>query len=233
MNCPECRELLQRRLDGDAAPLSASANAHLAACPSCRGLFASAEVLLKGLAAKPAVVVPSSLTDRLVTFAVSDREKRRQRSRTRWTAIIGLAASVLLLVVGAQILTRPAKTPENPQPIPPIAQVQPKEKDPSPPPMPIAPRAEEARQAVAGLTERLAEETREQAKLLLSVATPPNLAAIDPIPNMEFDPIEPAAETLLETGRQVKEGFEPVTRTARQAFGFIAREFAVLDRQPQ
>ncbi|MFO0864737.1 MAG: hypothetical protein U0744_08815 [Gemmataceae bacterium] len=138
----------------------------------------------------------------------------------------------MLLVLGAQILSRPAKTPDQPQPVPPFAQNHPKEKEPSSP-MPIAPRAEEARQAVAGLTERLADETREQARLLLSVATPPNLAAIDPIPNMEFDPIEPAAETLLETGRQVRDGFEPVTRTARQAFGFLAREFAVLDRSPQ
>ncbi|MBX9680276.1 MAG: hypothetical protein K2X38_16065 [Gemmataceae bacterium] len=232
MNCLECRELLQQRLDGDAALLSESAKSHLAACPTCRSLFASADVLLKGLAAKPAITIPASLTDRLVTFAVSDREKRRQRSQARWTAIIGLAASVLLMVVAAQVITRPGKTPDQAASLPPIAQNQPKEKE-TPAPMPIAPRAEEARQAVAGLTERLAEETREQARLLLSVATPPNLAAIDPIPNMDFDPIEPAAETLFETGRQVKEGFEPVTRTARQAFGFLAREFAVLDRPQQ
>jgi len=227
MNCLESRELLQTRLDGDAAPLSDAAKAHLAGCGACRGLFAGADLLLKALAAKPAIMVPSNLTDRLVTFAVADREKRRQRSRARWTAIIGLAASVLLLVMAAQLMTRPLKPLDPNGPAEAIALKKEKET-----PIALAPRAEEARKAVAGLTGRLAEETREQAKLLWSVAAPQDLAELEPMSD-SFDPLEPATEAVLETGRQVKEGFQPVTRTARQAFGFLAREFAVLERPEQ
>lgn len=223
MNCRECRDVLQLRLDGAEAGHSDAATAHLSECASCRGLFAAAERMLKGVAARQAVAVPSTLADRIVAQTTADRTRRLRRSRMRWTAIIGMAACVLVMIMAGQFLTRAPK--HSPQTSPPIAERK------QPPAILLAPRAEEARQAVAGLTGRLAEETREQARMFWSVA------AIDRIPPMEGfdprDPLDPAKESLKETGRQVSEGFEPVTRTARQAFAFLTREFSVLDRQPR
>ena len=83
MNCLESQELLQRRLDGEAAHASADLSQHLAECDTCRGLFAAAQSFQDGLRATPAPVVPPLFVARTTARVLAARKWRRVR---RWAA---------------------------------------------------------------------------------------------------------------------------------------------------
>ncbi len=111
MNCPECRELLQRHLDG-LPPDGAGPDAHLAGCADCRGWFAAAGRLEKGLRHLPPVTVPADLAGRVAGRVLAERRARRRRL---WVpaAAAALAASVALIV----LLSRGRPTVEPQQPV--------------------------------------------------------------------------------------------------------------------
>ncbi len=79
MNCLECQEVLQRRLDGVSSPPDAALDQHLTACAICRQRHLAAPRLLEGLRAIPRPVPPPVLAARVVALALRDRQRRRLR----------------------------------------------------------------------------------------------------------------------------------------------------------
>ena len=80
MNCPECAELLQQRLDGqDDVP--ESLDLHLSTCRDCRELHAAAELLEHGLLALPHPVPPPGLADRIVARVLAEQPVQQLRQR--------------------------------------------------------------------------------------------------------------------------------------------------------
>ena len=80
MNCLECQELLQRRLDGEPLADSAALEQHLRVCPTCREQHQSAQLMLDGLRAVPPPPTPAYLGPRIVAAVVRDQ---RVQSRFR------------------------------------------------------------------------------------------------------------------------------------------------------
>jgi hypothetical protein len=87
----------------------------------------------------------------------------------------------------------------------------------------------EAGSAVAALTDRLAGKTREQARLLWTVAAPLDAAA--PLPDLAAlpSPLDPAAQSLREAGQGVSAGLATVAGSARRAVVYFTREIPGLD----
>ena len=103
MNCLECQDLLQRRLDGETVPGSAALEQHLAGCQSCRHTHAAGALLLEGLKELP----PSPpLPGRVHTPCGrqhSARWPRRAGPHARAWVTAGLAAAILLMVWAGNI----------------------------------------------------------------------------------------------------------------------------------
>jgi hypothetical protein len=230
MNCHECQDLLQRRLDGEALPGTPELDQHLASCPLCRHRFAVSQRLLGGLKRLPRPVLPPDFSQRMVGQILDDRRKRRLRMRRRLWATAALAASLLLMAL-AGYFGLPDPTPA-PRPGP-IAERQVEPEPPVPEPVPSLRRsAEEAGTAVAALTGRLADTTLEQARLLLTATAPmdvPDLALPDLALGPWDEPLEPAAESLRQAGQGVSEGLQTVTDSTRRAVDFFMRELTVLE----
>lgn len=231
MNCLECQELLQQRLDGAVSLSTVALEQHLAECVECRELFAAARRLNDGLATLPRPLPAEGLATRIVAAALADRSRRRQRARLRGYVTFALAASVLILMLAGHFLPTPqdggtdlAKSD------PPRPKVTPPQPTPPPPPA-LAKSADEARQAVAQLTERVADQTREQAKILLAMANPLERAPLQ-VPSMNEAPLEPATKSIREAGERVADGIEPVARTARRAWNYFVKELPVYDINP-
>src|SRR5262245_29537086 len=107
MNCLECQELLQRRLDGLAVADRAALERHLAACPECRSRHAAVAVLEEGLRTLPRAEPPADLAGRTAALLLLDRARRLRR---RW---VGAAfAASLLLAVGAYVWLVPSQPGE-------------------------------------------------------------------------------------------------------------------------
>src|SRR5437763_9348818 len=174
MNCLECQDILQRRLDGVPIASSAALDAHLAECPLCRQRHAAAARLLQALAAAPQPMPPSDLAGRIVAVVLRDRERRRLRLRRSLYVTMALAASILIMLV-VSYFSRPAVDNGKPQPgpiaapkqdavAPPVAQ----KKDIGEP----GPQKKQAPATLAGVTERLADKTLDHAKVLWAAANP-------------------------------------------------------------
>ena len=88
MNCLECQELLQRRLDGELPADSAALEQHLRVCPTCREQHQSAQVLLDGLRAAVPPMPPEYLAPRIVAAVVQDQKRQLHFRRCVWTATI-------------------------------------------------------------------------------------------------------------------------------------------------
>src|SRR5438270_872680 len=99
MQCHECHDLLQRRLDGEGPVDSVELGRHLAQCVSCRGIYASSELMLKGLKVLPAVALPAQFSQRMAGLVLADRQHRRRRVRARVWVTVALAASVLIMAL--------------------------------------------------------------------------------------------------------------------------------------
>jgi hypothetical protein len=89
----------------------------------------------------------------------------------------------------------------------------------------LAQRAEEARNAVASLTQSVTQKTKSRFNAFLPA--PKSIGVALP-PLREFDePLDPAA--LKQAGMNVAHSFDPIAQTTVQAFGFFAREMPVFE----
>lgn len=220
MNCLELQNTLQEMLDGAAAPCSPEATAHLAECAACRELHAAAQTLAHGLTLLPKTEPAALLTQSIVASVLAEH-RRAQRLRRRVVLTVGLAASIMLALLVGWLLQPPQ--PENKTIV-----------EQKPPPQPEAPklaqRAEDARAAVTSLTGRVADETKEQAKLLMAVADSLDLPMTNlPVLSDWDEPLDPAAKSLRQATQSIANGIEPITRSARRAFTFFVNEMPMFD----
>jgi hypothetical protein len=224
MNCRECQDILQRRLDGATVAPDAALERHLAECPLCRERHAAARRLLEGLRTLPRPTPPPGLAARIAAAAVRDRQRRRIRVRRSLYVTAALAASILLMLLAAYYFDfpRPREHPDNNGPVarknevpPPVPEVEKKPK--------AAPK-EEAPGRLAALTGRLADKTLDQAKVLWSVANPVEGVPMGELPNVPE--LEPPAK---QAKQEVSEGLQAVTQSARRALDYFTRELPVLD----
>jgi hypothetical protein len=219
MNESECDDFLNRRLDGPAASEQAALEQHLAACPACRDWHLTAQLLEDGLRTLPPVVPPPGLAGRIVAQVLAER---RSRLRRRWWFLPAAAAACLLLTpLALSLISR--QSPGVPEP-PPQAKV------PQAPSSPSVQRSvAEAGAAVANLTDRIADQTREQARLFLTATAPVEVRAALPEPGAWHAPFDPAAQSLRQASQGVSAGLETVTGSARRAVAYLVRELSPLE----
>src|SRR5262245_11394768 len=98
MNCLECQELLQDRLDGQSVPDSQEMDAHLSQCAGCRDQHAAALRLLEGLKEMPRPTPRPGFAQAIAASVIKDRRQRRDKMRGRVLVTLALAASVLLML---------------------------------------------------------------------------------------------------------------------------------------
>lgn len=205
MTCRAWEDLLQRHLDGEPSDL----RQHLLGCPDCAAYGADLARLLGGVARLKPPPVPPHLTDS-VARALTAEARRRKRSR-RWgrvAAVVGVAvAASLLLAVGVRWwIDRPAGGP--------VARVAREEEQPPP----LRESVTAAGDAVTSLTKAAAEETTKGPASLLGAVkeTARPLEAPAEAPRLE--------RPMREAADGVKDGFAPVTDSARRAVGLFLRD---------
>jgi hypothetical protein len=221
MNCLECQDWLQRRLDGEAAAASPELEEHLAGCPACRRQHHGAQLLLDALVGLRRPTPSHGMAGQIVANVLADRRARRSRMRVRLTTTVALAASLLLAAL-AGYLWLPTPKPNPPSDIA-KENVVPVQQGPVIGEAPSLTRSvEEARAAVASLTEKITGKGKEQARLWW-----PAPVALPPV-NLE-QPLDPAAQSLRQTGQGVSESLQTVAQSARRAVSYFVRELPPLD----
>lgn len=208
MNCQQYQELLQQRLDGEAAPRGAELDEHIRGCAGCRELDAVAGLLERGLKLGSAPRPPESLSGRIVGRVLADHRKSLRRRR-QLVAVCALAASLLLALLVERNWPRPGIEPV-PQPI---------AKQPEPTPereVTLNQQVGEAGSALAALWSRTADETITAGKVLLPEGVP--------APMVEAPTIEPPALPLREATQGVTGSLEPVASSARRAVNMFLRD---------
>jgi predicted anti-sigma-YlaC factor YlaD len=216
MNCPECEDLLQRRLDGDAVDRHALEQ-HLAVCAACREQHHAAQLLLDALHVWPSVRVPDNFAKNVVRAVVEERVARRRVHR--WWTGVAAAASLLIVVLAGYVWFAPEKQP-GPGP---LVKADNTTESPS-----LDRTMQEVRAAVSELTERIADGTKKQALLILSAANPMEFNVSLPAPRPFEVPTE-AARSFQQTTQGMGDGLQTVARSAQRAVSFLAREVASLE----
>lgn len=238
MNCLECQDLLQRRLDGTASP-AGEVEHHLSQCPSCREQFAAAGLLLEALKTIPRPVLPPLFARAVAGAVLRDRVQRHRKMRRRLLLTAALAASVLLILLAGYLWlpgeprgtdgggpvadggSKQHPVPPRPLPTPP----QPETKEPKRP----ATTPEEPRHALASLTERLADSTRDHATVLWTAANPMGEVPVEPLGAVaDLEAFDPAKQSLRQASAEVRDGVQTVARSARRALDYFARELPVV-----
>lgn len=196
-DCSAAIDRLQARLDGDCTALSEPIQLHIDACPTCRERFRAADLLLRTLRSTPPVTF--QLTDRVVSSIHRDATRRRHGWRVVWSAWAAVAASVAIWWI--------TRTPGSNGTVP-------VETD-RPQTMAIASTTIDVGGvggAFASVPFRTAAELAGRGHHLLpNVAIPATLPAVDG-----------TSRPLDEARNGLAEGFEPVTVSARRAFGLLA-----------
>ena len=213
--CEQGQAALQRLLDGETAWDTPEAAAHRARCTDCREELTLARSF--GRLATD-VVVPASLTDRVLTKSVQAHRSRRARG---YLLVAGaLAASVLVVA----IVTWPWSEPR-PEPGPSVVLI-PQPPSPTPPDTPqgrpLGESVSEARDALVSLTRRTANEPGERIGQLLPTPKVPGG------PDAGAD-LQPLADARSGAARSV----EPITDSARRAMNFLLRAADPPDRDTQ
>lgn len=225
MNCRACQELLQQRLDrieiNRPAAEQSAIEQHLQTCSDCRLQLRAIQRLEEGLSVLPRPVPPALLTSRIVQSLMQDRQ-RRNRLRFRTYAVMALAASVVLVVslVSLRGWLFPTPVPMAPA-LTEVVQTQPPEVVAPPASQDLRETVAEAGSAVVALTSRTADATVDQTRRLLPLMPTATLSQIDLTPS---SPLEPATDSLRQTGTGVAAGFEPVTNSARRAVDLFLRD---------
>lgn len=208
MNCPECHDLLLRRLDGEVTAADARLREHLARCPECRAAHASVVRLEEGLRLL-GTAPPPCLANQITTRVLWDRQLRRLQRRG-----LALAASVLLALVTGYYAWRDTGLP--------VAAPQWVEAVPTPAPaVSLQQSVEDASSAVMALTRRTADVTVDQTRWLLAEVVPAPPAAD---PRVLEETLEPPARSLREAGQGVTAALEPMATSARRAISLFLRE---------
>jgi hypothetical protein len=210
MNCLECRELLQRRLDGEQVSDAPGLEQHLSQCATCREQHGGALRMVTVLQKLPKPTSPAGFAGRIVAEVLDDRRRRRQKMRRRVFVTMALAASVLVMLLAAYAWLPREQGPQK-QPL--VVKVDPKKMD-----VPHVPQPE-PRNAL----DRMAEATRDHAKVVLAAA---NLDGVEKLAVNDLPVIDPG---LREAGQEVSDGVRAVTMNARKAFDFFARELPMPD----
>jgi hypothetical protein len=219
MNCHECQDWLQRRLDGE-LHLPPDGEEHLARCPACRGEHHAAQLLLDALQEWQRPAPPAGLAKRIVSGALADRRVRRLRLAT----MVALAASLLLAALAGYLWLPKrdaasrqdvAKKEITPAPLPRDAAVE----IPS-----LARSVEEAGAAVAALTEKIADRSKEQAQLWWPFDVSRSLTPVE-----LKQQLEPAAQSLRQTGQGASVSLQTVAQSARRAVSYFFRELPPLE----
>jgi hypothetical protein len=215
MNCLECQEILQRRLDGEGIADPGQMKEHLVDCPQCRQRHRAALLLLEKLPSWTAALPTADLRSRIVTAVLVDRTLRLARRR-RVMVALALAACLLLAAL-ASLTWLPIFDAPSPGPDMKFQGLQ-ANKGPAPT---LEKSVEEARQAVAALSDK----GKEQVRMLIAVANPMENPGL-PMPGLADveQPLEPAAESLRQAGRGVSEGLQTVTQSAQRAVAYFFRE---------
>jgi predicted anti-sigma-YlaC factor YlaD len=223
MNCLEFNDRLQKMLDGASVPRDAVTAAHLGQCPACRELDAAARLLTQGLQSLPRLQPSALLTQSIVSAVFDDRRQRVRRVRQRVALTFALAASIVILMIVGWLNQGPQPSAKK------MAQLPPPPQEPEAPK--LIQRADDARVAVTAWTERVAGQTKEQAKLLLAVANTFDLPPMANLPELSDlqEPLDPAAKSLRQATQTVANGMEPITNSARRAFTFFVKELPVFD----
>ena len=221
MNCLECLEQLQERLDGRATPDAPDVEAHLSHCANCREQHQAAQRLLEGLKEMPRPTVRLGFAQELAATVINERRQRRDKMRRRVFVTMALAASILLILFMAFYWLPHTNESKS------VAKDGPK-KDLPAPRKEKTPDVEEKKQEPSSpltpLMDRWADATRKHAKVVL-VAT--NLDAVENLPAVDnLGPMDPG---VREASQEVSDGVRTVTRNARKAFDFFARELPMPD----
>lgn len=213
MNCHESQKLLQRRLDGEEMPLTVEWEQHLIGCPSCHSNYRAAGRLLQGVGESSIPELPANFALKMTSLILRDRAQRHATLRRRMWVTVGMAAAILLVASTGRFWL-PAPRPAIQQPGP-LVQER--------PPEPLAKNFDDARDALASLTQRITEPTEQAGKWLIE--------AMPEIPQPEPSEILSlaAAQSLADTGSGMAEGITTVTRNARRAFDFFVREMPTFD----
>jgi hypothetical protein len=233
MNCPDYRALLQRRLDGEPGAESAEGARHRAACLDCRDLHAAARRLEAGLGILPNPNPPSGLADRIVARVLAER-RVALGFRRRILAVASLAAALLLATIAGYVWLQHRNTgpagPEAPARVeaPPADRLpDPERRAPVPPTVSLNQSVADAGSAMASLTRRTVEQSKD---LLPGPVAPPSLPATA---SLRPDFVGPPAQSLREAGQGVSAGFEPVTTSARRAVDLFLREIPPMEPEPK
>jgi hypothetical protein len=189
---------------------------HLNQCATCREQHTAALRLLDAIKQMPNPKPSANFVQSMVAQVIRDRRQRQQRVRRRVFVTMALAASVLFMLMLAYYWL-PRTEKNEPQPKTPLVQQDPKKETPLPK-QPEEPKKQEPRNALTVLTNRVADTTRDHAKVVLAAA---DLNAMEKLPAVNELPMNP---NLLEAGQEVSDGVRTVTRNARKAFDFFARE---------
>jgi predicted anti-sigma-YlaC factor YlaD len=222
MNCLASRQLLQERLDG--VPVeSPDWLEHLRQCPDCRTLEAASRRLLEGMRPLAAPLPPPDLASRIAERVVLDRLRSRRRARRRWAVTLALAASLFVALALRLDWPRQLTGVESRHSAPVAAKNTPAPLEPAAEPPSLREAVTEASAAVAALTSHTAGETVESTRWLVPKVSAPDL------PRVDLEAIEPPTGPLREAGEGVSAGLEPVTNSARRAFGLFLRELPPMD----
>ncbi len=221
MNCLECQELLQRRLDGLPVPDRAGLDRHLATCPECRERHAAVALLREGLRALPRPQPPADLAGRTAALVLHDRA-RRVRLR-RWAGVA--LAAVLLLAVGAYLWLVPSRPGESPTAERPASKDREGPKGAKSVPS-LRKEVDEARDALAALAGRFGEVAREETRVLRDSAAGFQFVSLDTVPNVAplSQPLGSTAEGLRQGGKGVSTGMRTVSNTTRRALNYFLRK---------
>jgi len=204
MNCTTCRDLLQRRLDGESISHPVLQR-HLDDCGECRQAHLAGERLLAGVARIKAPVASAALVERITQRVISDRRAQRRR---RVLITLSLAASLLL--VFATLAWGPTHVP---------APIDLARADDAPAAPELRDSVAQAGSAVVAISARAADDAVDPARELLPVLAGPMLAELDLHPI-----VEGPAVALNDAGQGLKAGFEPMTSSARRAIGLFLRD---------
>jgi hypothetical protein len=224
MNCLECQDVLQRRLDGQPLPDRAALEHHLASCAECRERHAAVAPLLEALRTLPRPEPAPDLADRTAALLLRDRFARLRRRRL-WAGV-ALAASLLLAVAG-YLWLNPSR-PDQPAAKGPHAKAQ------GPPPGQVGPTLREsvgeAREALAILAGRFTAKAREGARVLEGPAPSFEFVSTEAVPHMRplTGPLGPTGEGLRQGGSGASAGLKAVSTSARRAFNYFLRKMPPL-----